>query len=404
MRRRLRPPDAAAFAYFAHDARESAVQKRIAALEANGRRVVGFTFVRRHQAERKDIPFDNVPLGVTVDRNYVRRLLPLAVGLFAALGHARTLRHAEVIQARNLDMMALAFFARLLARAKAPLVYEVLDVQPVMLAKGPLGFGARLLERRLLRAADLLVVSSPDFITRYFAPVQGYSAPWHLLENKISGSQLRSALKAPAVHEPALPPWVIGWFGVLRCARSLQILAAIAERMGTKVRIYIRGRVSHEDIDETAFTRVVNRHPNMVYDGPYISPEELADIYAKVHFSWSIDYTDAGTNSDWLLPVRLYEGGYHNVVALTRQNTATARVALERGLGYAFREPLEQTVPAFIEQLGQPGYRCLRQKIAEMPRTLFVDQTDTSEYLMRLDSIRTNRTRKKHPPPMRRHA
>ena len=61
-------------AYFGHDGRESAVHRRMASLQAVGARVLGFTFLRRDQNERGDVAFPNVPLGVTVDRHYGRRL------------------------------------------------------------------------------------------------------------------------------------------------------------------------------------------------------------------------------------------------------------------------------------------------------------------------------------------
>ena len=35
-----------------------------------------------------------------------------------------------------------------------------------------------------------------------------------------------------------------------------------------------------------------------------------------VHFTWAIDFYEAGANSDWLLPNRLYEGGAHGAVPI----------------------------------------------------------------------------------------
>jgi succinoglycan biosynthesis protein ExoL len=374
-------------AYFGHDARETAVQRRILSLQLNGCRVIGFTFARRHQAERSSIPFDNVSLGTTVDRNYLKRLVPLARGLVAALRHARSLREADVIQARNIDMFALAVVARLLSGSKAKLVYEVLDVQRIFIGGGRVSSLIRAVERQLLKTADLLVVSSPDFIKEYFEPVQRYHGRWHLLENKISGSQIQAAPQSyvrPTGLSLGTEPWVIGWFGVLRCRKSLDMLAAIADELGAKVRIYIRGRLSREDISEAEFTQTIGQRPNIVFEGPYSSPEDLARIYENVHFNWSIDYTDAGANSDWLLPNRLYEGGFFGAVALSREATTTEKMVAEHDLGRSFAEPVAKNICDFLRDLDTASYSILRAGIMAKPQALFVDETDTRVYLNRL--------------------
>ncbi|UVF18414.1 glucosyl transferase [Microvirga terrae] len=391
MTRLADPEQALSIAYFGHDARETAVQKRISSLQANGCRIVAFTYSRRYQAERASVPFDNIPLGTTVDRNYLRRLVPLAVGLIAAVRHARVLREVDIIQARNIDMLALALAARFICGSRARVVYEVLDVQRIFVGKGWTASFIRGVERLLLRRIDLLLISSPDFVKEYFEPLQRYGGPRYLLENKISASQVDSAPRAYAKSSDGLPaaaPWVIGWFGVLRCRKSLNILAAIADELGSTVKIYIRGRLSREDISETEFSQVVNARPNIIFEGPYASPEDLATIYGKVHFSWSVDFTDAGANSDWLLPNRLYEGGYFGAVGLARQGTTTARMVAEHELGQAFPQPLEQSVCDFIRDLDGKRYSKLRAAVMAKPRRFFVDETDTHDYVEQLMRMR----------------
>jgi succinoglycan biosynthesis protein ExoL len=150
------------------------------------------------------------------------------------------------------------------------------------------------------------------------------------------------------------------------------------------VRVYIRGRLSREDISEADLAAVLEARPNLVFEGAYRSPEDLGAIYGQVHFSWSMDYTDAGSNSDWLLPNRLYEGGFFGTVALARAGTATGRLVTERGLGMTFDEPVAETVAAFLDSLTPDAYAALRQRIVDAPRDLFVDEADTRAFLDRL--------------------
>jgi succinoglycan biosynthesis protein ExoL len=374
-------------ACFFHDAGESTVMKRIAAFQANGSDVTGFTF-RRLRNKRTRVPFwTNIDLGVTEDRNYLARLPRLALGLFTVLRHWRRLRQARVLYARNIDMLIIAVLARALTGSRGTLVYEVLDIQRIFLGEERLNRCVRWIERALLKATDLLVVSSPDFMSRYFVPVQGYDGAWHLLENKVSATKALPDPTASQTQKPPAPPWVIGWFGVLRCRKSLGILERIAEALGDKVAIHLRGITSEEDITLAEIEQRCARHANMSFLGPYLNPDDLADIYGPVHLAWSIDYLDAGSNSDWLLPNRLYEAGLFGVPALTRQGTATARKAEQDGLGWALAEPLDQTVPLLLATLGSDRYDEMRREISSKDRSFFVDIADTRDLLLRIDAL-----------------
>src|SRR3712207_8090815 len=40
------------------------------------------------------------------------------------------------------------------------------------------------------------------------------------------------------------------------------------------------------------------------YVGTFRDEAHLAEMYRSVHFAWSMDFYEAGANSDWLLPNR----------------------------------------------------------------------------------------------------
>ena len=77
----------------------------------------------------------------------------------------------------------------------------------------------RACERWLLARVDLLLVSSPAFLTHYFEARQCYSGPSLLVENKVVEFE-RTKLPAHRPTAPPGPPWRIGWFGILRCRAS----------------------------------------------------------------------------------------------------------------------------------------------------------------------------------------
>jgi succinoglycan biosynthesis protein ExoL len=375
-------------AFFGHDSAESTIIKRISAFQSHGSEVIGFMFKRSRDQPQRAATWDNVELGTTFDRSYLRRVPKLLGAVGKVLLRREYLRRCDIFYARNIDMLAVAVLSRRLSGSTAIVVYEVLDVQRPFVAQGLISGAFRTAERALLGASDMLVVSSPDFISRYFAPVQKYRGPWRLLENKLSAHQVPDGCGRRGSGMPAGPPWVIAWLGALRCRRSLEILCCVADRLGSKVQITLRGTPS-PDLPLNVIEAETAARGNIDYGGPYVAPRDLGDIYDKVHFTWCVDYLDAGGNSDWLLPNRVYEGGLFGALALARAGTATGRMVEREGLGWTFAEPLEQGVTDFLGSIGAHVWERAKRAADTAERSLFVDETDTQDLLEHLDWIRS---------------
>jgi hypothetical protein len=375
-------------AFFGHDAGESTVIKRATAFQACGARVSGFMFRRERQAPQRALPFEHVDLGVTVDRNYAQRMPKLLAGVARALQRRDLLEGCDVFYARNLDMLLVAAMVRKLARVDAALVYECLDVRRVFLGGGVAGKAFRWSERKLLDASDLLVVSAPDYLTRYFEPLQGYRGPTYLLENKPLPHILPARLERLRCEAPPRLPWVIGWFGVLRCTRTLHILCELARALPKKVQIYIRGVPSETDIPLAQLEATCRHQSNVVYGGPYTNPDDLPEIYSRVHFVWASDFQDAGGNSDWCLTNRLYEGGLCGTVMLSARDNATGRFVERHRLGFALPDPLDETLAAFFHGLDAETYLRARSRARSAPMSLFVDEHDTARLVHLMRTLR----------------
>ncbi|NJM33518.1 MAG: glycosyltransferase family 4 protein [Rhodomicrobium sp.] len=274
-------------------------------------------------------------------------------------------------------MLLVAVLAKLLSRSRAPIVYEVLDIRGVFIGKGLAGRVFRFAERALMKASSLLVVSAPEYISRYFVPYQRFDGAWFLLENKLPGPMAGTAALIPRLSLPPGPPWVIGMFGVLRCARSFDILCKLAERLGDKVKIYLRGVPSETDIPLARIEAACAAHPNVIFDGPYNNPQDLSDIYGRIHFIWTADYLDAGGNSDWSLTNRIYEGGLMGAVLISAKGLATGRMIEEKGLGFIIGEPIEESAAELIEGMTAERFLAAQVRLRAAEPSLFIDETDT---------------------------
>ncbi len=175
-------------AFFGHDAGESTIIKRVTAFQAHGCNVLGFMFRRERGTSAKPPQWENVDLGPTVDRNYLRRVPKLAAAVVKVLQHRRALARCQALYARNIDMLLIALASRRLTGSRALVVYEVLDVQRVFVGGRPINKLFRWAERRMLgvlRSAGLELprvhvplLPAPSGLRRAVAPAreQGLSA------------------------------------------------------------------------------------------------------------------------------------------------------------------------------------------------------------------------------------
>jgi succinoglycan biosynthesis protein ExoL len=328
---------------------------------------------------------------VTRDGRFAQRLAAVARAALTLGAKLRGVAKPDLIIGRNLEMLALANRAKALFSADTPIVYECLDVHRLLLRQNGVGKAMRAAERLLGRNSVLLMTSSPAFVREYFEPFRQFSAPVALLQNKV----LEIAGKAPDGLQLAAPPaagetWKIGWFGALRCAKSLALLSAFTRQMGGRFEVVLRGRPAYSEFDD--FDRLVAAEPYVHFGGPYRNPEELAQIYGEVHFSWAIDFFEEGLNSSWLLPNRLYEGCRYGAVPIAMRNTETGRFLADRHLGKLLDEPSVDALAALFEDLTPETYSAARRKIlAEDRGTWVCDVRDCRALVERLAGLRSTR-------------
>jgi succinoglycan biosynthesis protein ExoL len=368
-------------AYFVHNLRDPAVRRRLWLLRLGGAQVSLLGFRRSEEPVAPAPGEPVVDLGRTHDAAMGQRALAVA----KAVGRAPFLRAAvagrDVIMARNLETLAVACAARALHAPKAKLIYECLDVHRSLLGDGFKSKAMRWVERALMARCDQVVVSSPAFVEHYFQPRQSLSRPWLLIENKLVHDRGLDAAAATLGGPAPGPPWTIGWFGVIRCAKSLSMLRQIATALPDQVRVVIRGQVARHEFDD--FDGQVAATPGMSYLGPY-EPSEVSRCYGEVHFSWAIDYFEEGQNSLWLLPNRIYEGGRNGVPALALAGVETGRWVAERGAGLVLKDPVAEVI-SHLSGLTAADYAALRQRVEDLPASTFTyDSRDSARLVAAL--------------------
>ncbi|MGG7518407.1 glycosyltransferase [Allorhizobium undicola] len=372
--------------YLAHDLADPAIRRRVLMLVAGGAEVMlaGFRRDSNNLAAVEGVM--PIELGTTADGRFAQRI---AAVVKAVAGAGRTLGllpRPDVILARNLEMLAVARRASALFGAPVPIVYECLDIHRLLLKQNAAGRMLRGLEGWLAREARLLMTSSPAFVEHYFKPLSSVDLPVMLMENKVLDLSDRQVAPPPQRRPAPDEPWRIGWFGALRCAKSLELLAAFSRAMQGRVQVDLRGRPSYAVLPD--FDARIAAEPYMHFHGAYKNPEDLERIYGQAHFAWAIDFYEEGQNSSWLLPNRLYESCRHGAVPIAFAGTQTARTLGGKGLGFALERADPDALVQLFDAMTGPAYdAALAALAAAKPEDFTAGRRDCEALVQRLRNL-----------------
>lgn len=315
----------------------------------DGLDVTGFMM---HRRDPGPLGWDNIDLGETRDGAFAQRIAQVFAGARKAADQREKLAAADVIYARNLDMLACAFLAKRHAGLQTPVIYESLDVHRLLTRSDVIGSLMRKLEGALLKRSKGLVVSSPGFLRNHFDKHYPGQFKAFLVENRLApgasyGARACERKSDAATYAGKLK---LGWVGNLRCQRSFELLCQLADQFPDTLEIRLHGAPARTEI--TVFEPLIEARANMTYFGRYRSPEDLAAIYDGLDIVWAGDFMEAGYNSVWLLPNRIYEGGYYCTPSIAPAGTETAGWVEHHACGFTVSEPLGETLPALIARLG----------------------------------------------------
>lgn len=358
-------------AYFGHDAADAAVRRRVGAFQRDDFRVIGFM---KRRVAHSEPGWENIDLGRTRDGAFVHRIISVFSGTYRSWKAKHTLKSADVIIARNLDMLATAVMARGLSGSSAPIIYECLDVHRMLCRDDFIGRTMRKIEAKLISKTAGLMVSSPAFLTEYFERYHGTDYRSRLVENRLVPGMLDAARGGTEAESPvdAEVAFRLGWVGVLRCSRSLDILCELAGKYPDTLRIEMHGIPALVEVPD--FMAKIAPFGNIRFHGRYKSPEDLERIYNSIDAVWSIDFMEDGFNSTWLLPNRIYEGGYFCVPSIAFGGTETSKWLERKQSGFVIGEPLAASAAELVERLiAEPELVAeKRRKLAALDQDAFV--------------------------------
>jgi len=302
--------------------------------------------------------------------------IPVMVSAIARLRREiRSLGLHDILYVKALDCLLATLIARALSGNRSRLICEILDVHDYLLYPSPYRRAMRAVERFMLARVDLLIVPTEGNIDQYYRPISRYAGKAAVVHNRLPSGEAGPCLPPPG-HEEA---WVIGWFGNLRCRRSLEILCRTAGTMGGRVKILMAGTSL---FPRGVLEQAIAPFPNVHYLGPFKECEVAPALYAQVHFSCALHF-EPPDRSKWALAVRIFEGGAYGRPTIARADTAMGRFADVHGIGLSIEEPCEDELSTALSSLTDETYSHMVARVREQQH-LFVGEGHLAEALARI--------------------
>ena len=242
----------------------------------------------------------------------------------------------DVVYCMGPDMSLLTSLASLGLKTRK--VVEVADIHPIQTRDDVIGKIARLADKWQMKNSDFLVVTAPNFQDIYYSQWLKSTTPGMVIENKVenaASSNIPNYLEETThtleskVGSPA--QITIGYFGLLRCKWSWDVLVQLMKDNPTSHKLVLAG----VPLGITDFEEVIENNSNIEYRGPYKSPGDLPELYQSVDLVWAcyppIAYDN--WNHKWARPNRFYEACLYRKPLITRDGSNDSIVVNEMNIG-----------------------------------------------------------------------
>lgn len=339
------------------------------AFRAAGAEVALFSFIReRYPVAVADLPVTR--LGMVEHGKYLSRSFQM---LLTVRRIRKFLSGYDCLYAFNWEMALLGLLASSRAASRPVFVLQMLDIRAAMLGSGPVGRFFRFWERRVLNRVDLLCLTSRAYLDHYYRPVQRFAGrPVFILENKLEAGLpgLDSGRETPSPDgEIALR---IGYFGLIRCRRSCEVLGETVEKGAGRVSLLLRGISlgGAPDLEEFAA-----RSQRIEYGGEFRAPIDLPEMFGRINLLWvASPYEDESccrTDWRWKRTNRFYQGCRFRTPMLAWKNTADGEEVQRRGLGLTLDPDSPAQAAKDILNISPADLRRWRSNLAKLPREIY---------------------------------
>lgn len=338
-------------------------------------RLIGFTRNNFPISEMDSLSTRN--LGVISHGNYFSRIFRLLNLLLILRKEAKDY---PVIYNFTIDTLLISKLS--LSFKKKMWIYQIQDIRPIYFGNSLKSRIMRALEKWLMRHVDFVVVSSKNYYENYFQPLYGLDkSKIEIIENKlIFGSISPSFLERSSENKKI----TIGYFGVLRCERSWQILKHAATTNEKKLNVFLRGK----PIAIPNLENQIEDSNNIRYEGPYKSPDDLNELYNQVDVVWAAYPYNKSKDGNWKYArtIRFYEALAFKKPVIVQKGTPQAKDVEENGIGLVVdMANIEETTQTILK-IDQKQLDSWRDNINILPKKYYYHSNEYKHFMKRIEN------------------
>lgn len=233
----------------------------------------------------------------------------------------------QLLYVYGFDLALVTLIFKAFSHRKTFIIYEVPDIREILFLPGIRGKLLRFIEKSAIPGINLLIATSPEFISEYFIRLRNIDIQeFRIIENKIHKNQLSGTLEIQP--QQVSGKIKIGYFGVLRCTASLDCLILLAGE--NKFEIILRGIFMPVTSE---YEKRISHLKNIKYLGPYQVPQDLTSIYNEADIVWAAYpfSKDTPGNHLWARTNRFYESLYFLKPLIVQSGSVDARQAKTLG-------------------------------------------------------------------------
>jgi succinoglycan biosynthesis protein ExoL len=350
--------------------------KRIAMLEAAGFEVEAVAFDREyHSGRMPNCPVES--LGKITHGRYLHRIFKI---LSVLQKIRRVIKRNQIVYASGTDMAYMALFAGL--GLGKPIVIEIGDIRELQVAEGLKGRIVRMLDKLFVDCCSLLVSTSAAFVDNYYRQWLKTKIPALIIENKLEPDFCekvrQNGIFSPLCGKPLVDrPLRIGYFGLLRCEWSWNVLKGIAKARPKDIEIVLAGYpINPVDLPEQ-----IKNYDNIKFRGQYHSPQDLPDLYGSVDLNWAC-YKPIGKvdwNLRWARPNRFYESCFFHTPIITRAGSYDSGKIAQYQIGLVIDDEEVEKVVEKLSTITPEDLTNWKNNMRNLPCSIYTYTTETAE-------------------------
>ena len=333
-------------------------------------------FKRRYES---DIPKE---YKVVSQIGYANKAGRIGAMLYGIARLAPLLKGKDIAYSWGLFSVLILILAKFLSgNWRLKIIYNLRDANNMALGPSIFARMLRLLDRFAVGKSDLLLTTSPYFISEYFQKVVGITPKkWYFLGNKVPEYLWENIDASAADSDRESEPITYGIFGRVTKYHPFGMMEKLR---GSGVRFYIRGTLY---MDKDFMDDFLSRNPHVEYGGKYKNPDDLCKMFSKCDISLKLEdipLPDYPSNYTWALSNRFYEAMFFKKPFFTFDSYGDANLVEKFGVGLAIKRGDADSEADILKSVSRTDIKKWVKNIEKLDRSEYV--LEKNEYAKMID-------------------